>query len=91
MEPDTLADQFLLDIFKLNITCLIGIFLVGLAFSGKVDDIESLYEHNIQLLYSAPKELKVLGITGGEPTLLGGKLITLLQEVRKCLPETAIQ
>ena len=58
---------------------------------GKVDDIESLYEHNIQLLYSAPKELKVLGITGGEPTLLGGKLITLLQEVRKCLPETAIQ
>ena len=57
----------------------------------KVDDIEVLYEHNIQLLRSAPKELKVLGITGGEPTLLGEKLITLLQEIRKYLPDTAIQ
>ena len=57
----------------------------------KVDDIEELYERNIQLLHSAPKDLKVLGITGGEPTLLGKKLITLLQEVRSCLPDTAIQ
>lgn len=57
----------------------------------KVDDIEALYERNIWLLRSAPKELKVLGITGGEPTLLGGELITLLQEVRKYLPNTAIQ
>ena len=57
----------------------------------KVDDIDELYDRNIQLIYSAPKELKVLGITGGEPTLLGGKLITLLQEIRSCLPDTAIQ
>lgn len=57
----------------------------------KVDDIDELYERNIQMLRSAPKELKVLGITGGEPTLLGEKLISLLQEVRSALPDTAIQ
>ena len=56
----------------------------------KVDDIEELYERNIQLLHTAPKELKVLGVTGGEPTLLGDKLISLLREVRFCLPDTAI-
>ena len=57
----------------------------------KVDDIDELYERNIQLVHSAPKELKVLGVTGGEPTLLGDKLVTLLQEIRSCLPDTAIQ
>ena len=57
----------------------------------KVDDIEDLYERNMQLLRSASKELKVLGITGGEPTLLGEKLISLLQEVRAVLPDTALQ
>lgn len=57
----------------------------------KEDDIEYLYQRNIQLLHSAPKELKVLGITGGEPTLLGEKLVDLLAETRKCLPNTTIQ
>lgn len=56
-----------------------------------VDDIDELYEKNIRLLHSAPKELKVLGITGGEPTLLGGRLIDLLKEARMCLPDTAFQ
>ena len=57
----------------------------------KEDDIEVLYQKNIQLLHSAPKELKVLGITGGEPTLLGEKLVDLLTEARNCLPYTAFQ
>jgi His-Xaa-Ser system radical SAM maturase HxsC len=57
----------------------------------KDDDIEFLYQKNIQLIHSAPKELKVLGITGGEPTLLGEKLVDLLTEVRNCLPNTTIQ
>lgn len=58
---------------------------------SKNDDIDELYNHNMKLLRTAPKELKVLGVTGGEPTLLGEKLITLLQEIRKALPDTAIQ
>ena len=57
----------------------------------KDDDIDILYQKNIQLLHSAPKELKVLGITGGEPTLLGERLVDLLTEVRNCLPNTTIQ
>lgn len=57
----------------------------------KDDDIEILYRNNIHLLHSAPKELKVLGITGGEPTLLGEKLVELLTEARNCLPNTAFQ
>ena len=55
-----------------------------------VDDIDELFEYNMQLLHSAPKELKVLGVIGGEPALLGDKLIILLQEIHKCLPSTAI-
>lgn len=57
----------------------------------KCDNIDVLYQRNIQLLHSAPKELKVLGITGGEPTLLGERLVDLLKEVRNCLPNTTIQ
>ena len=57
----------------------------------KADDIEALYQKNIQMIHSAPKELKLLGITGGEPTLLGDKLIELIAETRKYLPNTTIQ
>lgn len=57
----------------------------------KYDDIDALYQKNIQLLQSAPQELKVLGITGGEPTLLGERLVDLILEIRKHLPDTAIQ
>ena len=56
-----------------------------------VDDIEALYQKNLQLLKSAPEGLKVLGITGGEPTLLGERLVDLIVEIRKHLPNTAIQ
>ena len=57
----------------------------------KYDDIEALYQKNLQLLQSAPQGLKVLGITGGEPTLLGERLVDLIIEIRKHLPDTAIQ
>lgn len=57
---------------------------------SKADDIEALYEQNIQRIHEAPKDLPVLGITGGEPTLLGDKLISLVEEIRKCLPNTEI-
>ncbi len=57
----------------------------------KVSDIEELYAANIERVRTAPKDLPLLCITGGEPTLLGDKLISLISEIRKCLPNTEIQ
>lgn len=57
----------------------------------KEDDIDALYENNLKKIHTAPKDLSVLGITGGEPTLLGDKLVTLFHEIRLTLPNTTIQ
>ena len=57
----------------------------------KVDDIDELFENNLQRIRTAPKDLPLIGITGGEPTLLGEKLIALIKEIRECLPSTEIQ
>lgn len=46
------------------------------------DDIDRLFSENIRLIRTAPKGLKVLGISGGEPTLLGDKLFELIAEIR---------
>lgn len=54
------------------------------------DDIDELYQENIERVKNAPKELPMIGITGGEPTLLGNKLITLVSLIRKQLPNTEI-
>lgn len=56
----------------------------------KLDDIERLFAQNVEMLQTAPKEMKLLGITGGEPTLLGNRLIELLKITRNYLPNTAI-
>ena len=58
---------------------------------GRVDDIDELYEINVKRVRTAPKGLSVLGITGGEPTLLGEKLVALIREIRSALPDTTIQ
>ena len=54
------------------------------------DDIEELYQENIERVMNAPKGLPMIGITGGEPTLLGDKLIDLVALVREQLPDTEI-
>lgn len=54
------------------------------------DDIDSLYEENLIRIHNAPKNLNSIGITGGEPTLLKDKLISLIKEIRTSLPETDI-
>lgn len=54
------------------------------------DDIEELYKENIKRIMQAPKDLPMIGITGGEPTLLGEKLISLVSLVREQLPNTEI-
>ena len=57
----------------------------------KRDDIDFFYEKNIRLIDNAPVELPTIGITGGEPTLLGDRLFDLIAHVRKRLPNTHIQ
>lgn len=54
------------------------------------DDIDVLFGENLERIKSAPKDLPILGITGGEPSLLGDRLVTLLQTIRQELPDTDI-
>jgi His-Xaa-Ser system radical SAM maturase HxsC len=44
----------------------------------------------VQLLPLIDPELAVLGVTGGEPTLLESDLVILLAKARKCLPLTRL-
>lgn len=57
----------------------------------KRDDIDYYFKKNVALVKSAPKETKVVCITGGEPTLAGDKFVELVRIVRDELPETDIQ
>ena len=42
------------------------------------NDLDGYFQKNKALIDSAPRELRSLGITGGEPTLLGDRLFELL-------------
>lgn len=55
-----------------------------------VDDTEELYARNIAMLDCAPKNIKVVGISGGEPSLLGARLIDLIRHIRLRMPDTDI-
>lgn len=54
------------------------------------DDFDGYFRKNMALIDSAPKELKSIGITGGEPSLLGDRLFDLILHIRTKLPETEI-
>lgn len=54
------------------------------------NDFNFFYNQNVKLIKSAPKETKVVCITGGEPTLAGNRFIDLITLVRKELPSTDI-
>ena len=56
----------------------------------KVDDIDLLFSENLLRIQNAPNDLPIIGITGGEPTLLGDKLISLVKRIRERLPNTDI-
>lgn len=55
-----------------------------------VDDLDELFDQNIERIMSAPRNLPTIGVTGGEPTLLGDRLVTLLRAVRQNLPDADI-
>ena len=54
------------------------------------DDIDELFEKNIAIIDRAPRNIPVVGISGGEPTLLGEKLIMLIAYIRNKLPDSDI-
>jgi len=54
------------------------------------DDIDYFFDINMKLISKIPIETETIGITGGEPTLYGNKLVTLLNHLNKCLPETNV-
>jgi len=54
------------------------------------NDIEYLFAIHEQLIPLIPKDCIELGITGGEPTLLGSRFFKLLELTKVHLPETEI-
>ncbi|MBL3546666.1 His-Xaa-Ser system radical SAM maturase HxsC [Chryseobacterium sp. KMC2] len=52
------------------------------------DDSKYFYEVNSRLIPLIPKDCSELGITGGEPTLLGDYFYSLLDQLKKHLPNT---
>jgi len=54
------------------------------------DDIEELSERNLELVRLINPPPAYLTITGGEPTLLGDRLLTLISALGKRMPDTAI-
>lgn len=56
----------------------------------KKDDFDFFYEQNLRLIQTASKDLSVIGISGGEPTLLGKRFFDLVAQIREYLPETMI-
>jgi His-Xaa-Ser system radical SAM maturase HxsC len=56
-----------------------------------VDDIEYHHTLNCALIPLIPKNTESLGMTGGEPTLLGYRLIELLRLVAEQLPATQLE
>lgn len=45
---------------------------------------------NLKLISLIDKHTKEIGITGGEPTLIGDKLFALIKQIQKCQPDAAI-
>lgn len=54
------------------------------------DDSKYFYEVNSRLIPLIPKDCSELGITGGEPTLLGNYFFSLLNLLKAHLPDTNI-
>jgi His-Xaa-Ser system radical SAM maturase HxsC len=56
----------------------------------KHNDIDFLFEQNLKLLATAPKNIPIIGISGGEPTLLGNRFFDLLRIITDYLPDVTI-
>jgi His-Xaa-Ser system radical SAM maturase HxsC len=56
----------------------------------KKNDIDFFFMQNLELLKTAPKNLQIIGISGGEPTLAGDRFFELISAIRYYLPDTTI-
>jgi len=54
------------------------------------NEVNFFFEQNLKLIKNAPKNLPVIGISGGEPTLAGERFFELIFAIRHYLPDTAI-
>ena len=54
------------------------------------NDVEELYQQNLGIIERAPKDIPVVGISGGEPTLLGERLPQLIKHIRHHIPDADI-
>jgi His-Xaa-Ser system radical SAM maturase HxsC len=54
------------------------------------NDIPLLYEINKKLIPLIPKDCIVLGVSGGEPTLMGELFFSLMEQLKEQLPNTEI-
>lgn len=55
------------------------------------DDLDARFEINTRIVELIPKDTEFLGITGGEPTLLGWRLLRLFRQIGRELPDTQVQ
>lgn len=56
----------------------------------RTDDIEALFARNVRRIKATSADLPVVCITGGEPALLGERLVDLIRIIREELPDTDI-
>ncbi len=54
------------------------------------DDVDALTARNLELIDLIPEPPPYLTITGGEPTLLGEKLFTLIKRLNEAMPKTEL-
>lgn len=54
------------------------------------EDAAALWKENMRLIECAPSGIGVVGISGGEPTLLGERLFELIEAVVRHMPEATI-
>ncbi len=54
------------------------------------DDVSLLFDVNKKLISLIPKDCFEIGISGGEPTLMGDKFFDLLEHIKNELPETEV-
>ena len=54
------------------------------------DDVEHLYNLNRQAISLMPKDCFELGISGGEPTLMGDLFFDMMSQIKEELPDTEI-
>lgn len=45
---------------------------------------------NLKLISFLDKDVKEVGITGGEPTMIGDKLFDIIRQIKKCVPKASV-